>query len=60
MPLAYWFWVFYLLWILFTGLDVMIAAPPPPRWWPWIGYVLIAGMLLVLGLGEFGGPIKGK
>lgn len=60
MPLAYWFWTAFFLWILFGVFDVSIGQAPPPKWWPWIGFVLIAVMLLVLGIGEFGGPVKAR
>jgi hypothetical protein len=55
MPLMYVFW-FLMLFALVAGF---VAYPPTPNWRPF-GYSLLLWLiLLVLGIGVFGGPIRG-
>jgi hypothetical protein len=57
MTLAVWFWILMVLWLCFGLWSEYIPGQPyPVRRGAW--NVLVFVLLVILGMAQFGGPIK--
>ncbi len=57
MSLGVWYWLLLVIALIFG----LLPQPPEPRaiWFRWGGSILLFALLFLLGLAEFGGPLKG-
>lgn len=57
MTLGLVFWIIMLVWVLFNFWGYW--QPPQAPWFPWGGNAILFILLLILGWGLFGAPIRG-
>lgn len=59
MTLAVFYWILMLLWLLFGLWSHWPSTPTEARAWaPFGGNLILFLLLLILGIAEFGGPVK--
>ena len=56
MTLALIFWILMLIWL---GLSLLSYWPNSPATPPWIGTAFLFLLILILGWGVFGPPVRG-
>ena len=59
MTLGIAFWIVFLLWVILGWLPVPSSPPQAATLWPTARNILLVILLLILGWGVFGAPIKG-
>jgi hypothetical protein len=53
MPLSFWFWLIWVLYVIFTVRPWYDARP---TWWVMGGYFWLLVMIAILGWHDFGAP----
>jgi hypothetical protein len=58
MTLAIWFYILMLLWLVFGFYWYWPGRAGSAGWWPLGGNSLLFLLLLILGIAQFGSPVK--